>query len=421
MSVMPVRPSLAAPTGQRAEICDRLRSRLPEIQDAITARLLESKLGPTVVGEADLERGQRESVRACIDLTLLAIEHDADWEEVPVPAAALVQIQRVGRLGLSLQTVLGRYTDGYDVLWDFLLEEIEVAPFSELERAALLHTASRRLALVVAKMLPLVAARHAELATVGGQSRRARTAGIVEALLTSAMVSTDELDYNVDGCHVGIVASGARAETVVRRLVAADSRASLIVPRADGSVWAWLQATDLPGPGAFEVDLAESEGVRLAIGVEASGRAGFRSTHRQAQAAMQVALCQRSFITRYANVLLLVPAVTDRECGDSLISIYLSPLEESRERNPSLKETLRAYFEAELNTSATAARLNVDRHTAMTRLREIEERLGWLIHLRHAELEVALRLDELRQRETVDGLSEELDELGSARPSGSPE
>lgn len=407
MSVMPVRPSPVVSTVHGPELCERLRSRLPEIQDAVAAKLMDSKLGPTVVGEADLERGQRESVRACIDLTLLAIEHDADWEEVQVPAAALVQIQRVARLGLSLQAVLGRYVEGYDVLWDFMLEEIEAAPLPELDRAALLHTAARRLALVAGKLLPLVAARHAETATVGAQSRRERTAGIIEALLSSAMVSTDELDYDVDGCHVGLVATGERAETVVRRLIAIDSRASLIVPRADGSVWAWLQSTEVPDLEVFEIDRSLCEGVRLAIGVQASGRPGFRATHRQAQAAMQVALCQRNFITRYADVLLLVPAVTDRECGDSLISIYLSPLEESRERNPSLKETLRAYFEAELNTSATAARLNVDRHTAMTRLREIEERLGWLIHLRHAELEVALRLDELRQRETVDGLGGE--------------
>lgn len=413
MSIMQVRASLDVAAEPRMELCDRLRSRLPEVQEAIAARLVGSQFGRTVAGEADLERGQRESVRACIDLTLSAIEHD-DWEEVPVPAPALMQIQRVARLGVSLQELLGRYTDGYDVFWGFMLEEVEAAPMSELERAALLRIASRRLAQVVGKLLPLVAARHVETATVGAQSRRARTAGIIEALLSSAMVSTDELDYDVDGCHVGIVATGARAEAVVRRLVAADSRASLVVPRADGAVWAWLQTTAIPDLGAVDIDDSLGEGVRLAIGVEASGRSGFRATHRQAQAAMQVALCQRNFITRYADVLLLVPAVTDRECGDSLISIYLTPLEESRERNPSLKETLRAYFEAELNTSATAARLNVDRHTAMTRLREIEERLGWLIHLRHAELEVALRLDEIRRRENADGTDAEAWNLADA-------
>lgn len=395
-----------APSTYRAELCDRLRMRIPEVQDAIAAKLIASSLGSSVQGEADLERGQRESVRACIDLTLLAIEHDADWTEVPVPVAAVMQVQRVARLGLSLQAVLSRYIDGYDVLWDFALEEIEAAELSEIDRAALLHTASRRLALVVGKVLPLVAATHAETASVGAQSRRGRTTAIVEALLSAAKVSTDELDYDVDAAHIGIVATGARAESVVRRLVAADGRPSLVVPRADGTVWAWLQAGQTSDLALAAIDRSFTEGVRLAIGVEGSGRSGFRATHRQAQAAMQVALCQRNFITRYADVLLLVPAVTDRDCGDSLISIYLSPLEESRERNPSLKETLRAYFEAELNTSATAARLNVDRHTAKTRLREIEERLGWVIHVRHAELEVALRLDELRQQEQLDGPGE---------------
>lgn len=406
MGVTPVDRAGLDAAAHRAELCDRLRLRMPEIQDAIAAKLIDSPLGSSILGEADLERGQRESIRACIDLTLLAIEHDSDWTEVPVPVAAVMQVQRVARLGLSLQAVLGRFVDGYDVLWDFALEEIEAADLGEDDRAAILHMASRRLALVVGKVLPLVAATHTETATVGAQSRRTRTAAIVEALLGAAMVSTDELDYRVDGTHVGIVATGAQAEPVVRRLVASDGRPSLIVPRADGTVWAWLQGGRAAELGLAGIDHSLHEGVRLAIGVEASGRSGFRATHRQAQAAMQVALCQRNFITRYADVLLLVPAVADRDCGDSLISIYLSPLEESRERNPSLKETLRAYFEAELNTSATAARLNVDRHTAKTRLREIEERLGWVIHVRHAELEVALRLDELRQQERVDGSPE---------------
>lgn len=399
------------PALRRADLCARLRTRLSEVEESIATKLTGTELGSSVAGEPDLERGQRESIRACVDLTLLAIELDSDWDEVSVPPAAVMQVQRVGRLGLSLQAVLSRYTDGYAVLWDYLLEEIEATEMPEDERAALLRSTSRRLALVAAKVLPLAAAKHTEAAALGSQSRQERAAAIAEALLNCAPVSTDELPYDVEGRHVAIVATGAGAEVVVRRLLASEGRSSLVLPRADGAIWAWLQTDKVPDLAAQRIDRAD--GVRVAVGEQASGRAGFRASHRQAQAAMAVALCQRNFITRYADVLLLVPAVADRECGDSLISIYLSPLEESRERNPSLKETLRAYFESELNTSATAARLNVDRRTAMTRLREIEERLGFMIHVRHAELEVALRLDELRHREALLGLAGEVSKLDS--------
>jgi hypothetical protein len=387
---------------QRIEFCERLRSRLPELEEAITAKLRNTTRGPSVEGDVDLERGQRESVRACVSIILMAIESDSDWIEGSVPAPAVIQAQRVARLGLSLQAVLGRYTDGFSVFWDFLLREVEAAELSEVDRAALLRSLSRQMALTVGKVMPQVAAKHAETTTVESHTRRARIAGIVEALLSSAPVATDELDYDVDGTHLCVVGAGDRAEAALRRLAAMVGGPSLIVPRPDGMVWAWLQAEEVSDETLHRLSGSFTNGIRLAIGAKASGRSGFRASHRQAQDAMQVALCQGNFVTRYADVLLLVPAVIDRERGNSLVSIYLDPLEEARERKPSMKETLRAYFETELNVSATAARLRVDRHTAATRLREIEQRLGSLIHLHHAELEIALRLDDLRKREDVD-------------------
>ena len=60
-----------------------------------------------------------------------------------------------------------------------------------------------------------------------------------------------------------------------------------------------------------------------------------------------------------------------------------------------LRETLRAYFDAGFNAATAAAALEVDRHTVQRRLRKVEEALGRLLHTCHAELEVALVLEEL--------------------------
>ncbi len=60
-----------------------------------------------------------------------------------------------------------------------------------------------------------------------------------------------------------------------------------------------------------------------------------------------------------------------------------------------LRETLRAYFAAGFNAATAAAALEVDRHTVQRRLRKVEEALGRLLHTCHAELEVALSLEEL--------------------------
>jgi DNA-binding PucR family transcriptional regulator len=60
-----------------------------------------------------------------------------------------------------------------------------------------------------------------------------------------------------------------------------------------------------------------------------------------------------------------------------------------------LRKTLRAYFAAGFNAATAAAALEIDRHTVQRRLRKVEESLGRLLDSCHAELAVALRLEEL--------------------------
>jgi DNA-binding PucR family transcriptional regulator len=47
--------------------------------------------------------------------------------------------------------------------------------------------------------------------------------------------------------------------------------------------------------------------------------------------------------------------------------------------------------------------LEVDRHTVQRRLRKVEEALGRLLHTCHAELEVALSLEELDRAADLGG------------------
>ncbi|HET8956385.1 MAG TPA: helix-turn-helix domain-containing protein [Solirubrobacterales bacterium] len=376
-----------------AVLGQRLRERQGEIEETIFARL-----PATDADGEELARGRREAIRSCLELVMLVFEQDGSWDDLPlVPPAAVVQARRVARSGRALSTVLQKYIGGYSILWDFVLEEIEQASLSQSERAELLRVASVRLTSVAQQVLPVVATTHTGERGKRPQSREERVSTIVRAVLQGLRVNTDELGYDVDGNHIGVVVTGADAMEAVETLAGKLNRRLLRVPQDDGVVWAWLggrgaiNQTDLPELGEV------SPGLRISFGEPASGQKGFRETHCQAEEAMQVALHQRQLITRFADVLLLVPAVEDEQRGNSLISIYLAPLERSSEKNPTLKETLLAYFEAELNTTATAARLKVDRRTAMTRLRTVEARLGFPIYKRHAELEVALRLDQLRR------------------------
>jgi DNA-binding PucR family transcriptional regulator len=118
-------------------------------------------------------------------------------------------------------------------------------------------------------------------------------------------------------------------------------------------------------------------------------------THRQAQEALLVALRRPQALTRFADVALLAPWLGDPARARSLVAIYLSPLDSLGDDGRELRQTLRAYFESGHNIEATAAKIERDRSTVRRRVRKIEKALGCPLDTRQAELEVAMRLEEL--------------------------
>jgi DNA-binding PucR family transcriptional regulator len=137
------------------------------------------------------------------------------------------------------------------------------------------------------------------------------------------------------------------------------------------------------------------DGVSVALGEPADGPAGFRVTHRQAQAALRVALHDGRQVTRYADVALIAFALADETLARSLIGIYLHPLDDDGRSAEVLRETLRAYLAAGRNAQSAGSALGVHRNTVSQRLRVIEDRLGCSLSERHAEVDVALRLERL--------------------------
>jgi DNA-binding PucR family transcriptional regulator len=73
----------------------------------------------------------------------------------------------------------------------------------------------------------------------------------------------------------------------------------------------------------------------------------------------------------------------------------MAPLDRHGSSGVVLRETLRAYLASGRNAVTAAAALGIDRHTVQRRLRKVEDTLGRILPTCHAELEVALGLDEL--------------------------
>jgi hypothetical protein len=251
----------------------------------------------------------------------------------------------------------------------------------------------------------------------------------VRGLLDGGEPERAELDYDMDAWHLGVIAVGAGAARAVLVLGAGVDRRLLSVAQGEQSVWAWLGGRErfvvadverLVGMGSHR-----SASVVLALGEPARGLEGWRLTHRQAQAALVVALrrngiprngippAQGVMLTRYGDVALLASALKDELLGRALIDVYLAPLRDARDGGAVLRQTLRAYLAAERSVSSTAAALGVARKTVAGRLRTIEERLGRTLRPCPAELEVALELDELA--------AAPLEPAGPPQPPGAPE
>jgi sugar diacid utilization regulator len=126
-------------------------------------------------------------------------------------------------------------------------------------------------------------------------------------------------------------------------------------------------------------------------------------THREAEAALLVARHRPPRrLTRYLDVALDATALQDEALADSLIERYLSPLDDMSIGGQAARRTLRALFEAEHNVSSAAHPLKVHRSTVHRWREEIERRLGYRLHEHQAEIEVALRIEDLRAHHSAE-------------------
>jgi hypothetical protein len=377
----------------------RLRARLPEIERTIFATLRAGLSDPAGGGDAEYVRGLRVAIVAVLDYALTGIETGEGWS-APIPSAAIVQARRAARNGVGLETVLLRYTIGNRLLGDFIMEEVDRFP-SQVSRQ-LLNTQGT----LVERLMAAVSAEYKLEVERAGRSLDQRRGERVLRLLAGEPVAPGEFDYRFeDAWHLGMIAMGARAPEAVRSLGAELDCDVMSVSRDEKTTWAWLGGESRLQPSGIEPRLSAivGMGVSLALGEPSRGVQGWRLTHRQAQAALLVALHRPRGITRYAEDMLLAAALQDETLAMSLQEIYMAPLASQKDGGAVLRETLRGYFDVKSNAATAAARLKVDRHTVERRLQKIEEMLGRLLPTCQAELEVALRLHELGAVASADG------------------
>jgi DNA-binding PucR family transcriptional regulator len=389
---------LPSPPGHgRAELVERLRERRPEIERTLITRVY-AIADPTEAADPTYAEGLRAAVGAAIDYGLAGI--DRSQARAPqVPAALLTQARVAARNGVTLDTVLRRYFAGYTLFGDFLvgeMQEDESVSAATLKRILLTQAAN------FDRLVAAVTEEHARESEVRIDSTEQRRVDLVQRLLAGELVETSELAYDLEGWHLGIAATGRDSADAIRDLGKSLGRRVLLVRQDRDTTWAWLG-------GRRRIDLAElisnvesfaSAQVTIALGEPGEGLNGWRLSHRQAAAALLVALRGTPDVVRYRDVALSAAMLQDDLLATSLRRLYLSPLGDERNGGATARETLRAYFAADRNISSAAAALAVHRDTVANPLRAIEARIGRSPDACAAELELALRLDELAEPAT---------------------
>lgn len=359
------------------------------MEDALWARL-RALSEPREVENVELAAGLRSAVAAGLDYGLKSIEGGEEWSG-QIPEAAIAQAHRAVRHGVRLDTVLRRYAAGDRMLGEFIMDEADRFPSQTLRQV--LRTQGPQ----VDRIMAAVAAEYMRELERSRRSPAQRFGKRVQRLLSGDdSVDTSDLGYEMEAWHIGVIVSGPEGESAARTLAAGLGCQALVVPRGERTVWAWLGRLRPPAP--LDVDKLDAIGVpekaSFAVGEPRRGLAGWRLTHREAQAAFEVMLRRPGRLTLSSDVILLAAALRDASLAKSLLETYLAPLDEGS-GGEVLRETLRAYFAAGFNAATAAAALGVDRHTVQRRLRKVEEILGRLLHSCHAELEVALDLEAL--------------------------
>jgi DNA-binding PucR family transcriptional regulator len=378
----------------RRGVVARLRSRRTEIEEAILARIRDVASDPAGIGDVQYEEGQRSAVAAVLDYALTGIEQGDDGARL-IPSVAVAQVHRAARSGVGVDTVVRRYTAAHAELGDFVIQEADRGGL--LGHGAALRSVQRMQASLLDRLIVTVNEEHAREVERLRRSPEQRRAERVRRLLAGEPVDSAELGYELDACHVGLIATGLGAGQAVCGVVSGLSCQPLSVRQDERSVWAWLGGRREAVVRAIE-SLSSARwpaGVSLALGEPGEGLPGWRATHRQAQDALLVSLRQPQTLTRYSDVALLAFLLRDEARAREFVEMYLSPLDHQRCSGKTLRETLRAYFAVRQQTASTAAKLGVSRQAVESRLRTIEGALGRPLRDCLTELNIALRLEEL--------------------------
>jgi len=360
---------------------------------AMLTRLAEEIAEFDVAVRPELADPVRRSCVANLTAALAVVTGDRAPPDT-LPTETLAETRVAIWTGITMSALAQNYRVCHSVLWEQYMVVAEESGFPPDVATGVLRHGWRCLFAYSDRVVRLASEEYERERERALHSSDERRAAYVREVLRGGWVDPEQLGYDLERCHLAVIASGVDTEKSLK-LLSRTLECSLLAVEVDDELqrWAWLGRPSSHGQVlAAARQVTEAEQVRLAFGTPLSGPEGFRESKRQAELAARVGQRTGEPLTFYADVALEALALADEPAARRFMERELGELATPSPRTTILRTTLLAYLEAAQNASSAAAALGVHDRTVSYRLRGIAEALGAPIAVRSAELSLALRI-----------------------------
>lgn len=371
---------------QKRRALEHLRTRQRVIEEMIEARIYS--VAKHDGADHEYRTGMRKTISALVAYTLAAMESPAGERPEPIPTEAVEQVRRAARRGISIDVVLCRYLAADNVLGEFVAQEIHNNHISPAITVELRRTQER----LLERLTSALRQEFNQERERAERSPEQQCTELILRLLQGDLSVASELDYDFDGVwHLGLVATGGKADQLVRAVADALSCQLLRATVGDDAVVAWLARSQRQDSSYIHRVLPPggTSGGRLAAGESRPGLLGWLATYQEAQAALLVAMQSPPGVTRFADDPLLAMMLQNPNLAESFIDTEVGALD------PAQRDMLHTYYQTGCGATPTAEALDIHRHTVEHRLTEIDALVKRPIRARNAEIDLALRLARL--------------------------
>lgn len=354
----------------------------------------------------------RASIESNLETVAQVARYDLPTTEIKAPPAAVEYARRLAQRGIPSSALLRAYRLGQEKALAWSLDQIaaeEADPQVAYTAGQAFTTITfRYIDAISEQVLGIYEAERERWLTNRNTVRAVILTDLIDGGVPEVAAAESALGYRLRQHHLGVVLwqpnepdSGSELRDLDRLLSqlsrALGSTAQPLFAAQDRSMaWGWIPLGHSAGltDDAGLADLP-TDGVRIALGLPASGPEGFRQTHLDALRAQHVAMTgaeRARAVTDYSDPAVRAAALLagDLEATRRLVTMTLGGLAEDTSAADRLRETLRVFLSTRNSFSATAQLIHLHKNTVKYRVDRAIELRGRGVDEDRLDLELAL-------------------------------